>query len=229
MEELLQAAGGESQQLAAKALVVIPRLLLALVLGSVIAWRPWKRTMRPRDDMVQTQILMCVAGALIASVIGDSLARAFGLVGLGGFIRFRSGLKDPRDAASLFVLIGLGMACGMGAAPIALAGWCFVVPLFAALDRYAERKNGSYGRWRLTLEARELEEVEAACTQALLAKGCAPFRRSVHPSIGKVVLEVDAPEGVVEGLRVPWEKATAVHWERINEVEQVALHGKAAS
>ena len=47
-------------------------------------------------------------------VIGDNVARAFGLVGLGSFIRFRSGISDPRDAAVMFVMIGIGMACGLG-------------------------------------------------------------------------------------------------------------------
>ena len=50
-------------------------------------------------------------------VIGQSTARAFGLVGLGGFIRFRSGIKDTRDAAVMFVMIGIGMACGAGRDP----------------------------------------------------------------------------------------------------------------
>ena len=50
-------------------------------------------------------------------VIGQSAARAFGLVGLGGFIRFRSGIKDTRDAAVMFVMIGIGMACGAGRGP----------------------------------------------------------------------------------------------------------------
>ena len=54
-----------------------------------------------------------MAGALLVVVIGDSLARAFGLVGLGTFIRFRAGVKDPRDVAILFVMIGVGMACGL--------------------------------------------------------------------------------------------------------------------
>jgi hypothetical protein len=56
---------------------------------------------------------MTVASAMVV-VIEDSLARAFGVVGPGSFIRFRSAIKDPRDVVSFFLAIGTGMACGMG-------------------------------------------------------------------------------------------------------------------
>jgi hypothetical protein len=86
--------------------------------------------------MMQAQILLCSAAAVITIVIGDSLAKAFGLVGLGSFVRFRSGLKDPRDAAILFLVIGLGMACGHGSLGMALAAAVFVSALLAVLDQF---------------------------------------------------------------------------------------------
>jgi len=202
----------------ATAATMLPRLALALALGAVVAARPWRRQ-RPRSEMVQTQLLMCVAGALVASVIGDSLARAFGLVGLGGFIRFRSGLKDPRDAASLFVLIGLGMACGMGAIEVALAGWAFLLLVFFGLDRFAERRRGeTAGSWRLTLEAEDVSAAEAAFARVLQAEGFTSRLRELDVVRGVAVIEVTGPEGVIETLRAPWEKARAIRWERLREV-----------
>ena len=108
-------------------------------IGALLAVRPWRRAhgrKLPRAEMVQAQILLCVAAAIITIVIGDSLAKAFGLVGLGSFVRFRSGLKDPRDAAVLFLVIGLGMACGHGSLGVALAGAPFALLLLAALDLF---------------------------------------------------------------------------------------------
>jgi uncharacterized membrane protein YhiD involved in acid resistance len=67
-------------------------------------------------------------------VIGHSTARAFGLVGLGGFIRFRSGIKDTRDAAVMFVMIGIGMACGLGAVPMAVVATLFAAVVLAVFD-----------------------------------------------------------------------------------------------
>jgi len=71
---------------------------------------------------------------LMVVVIGHSTARAFGLVGLGGFIRFRSGIKDTRDAAVMFVMIGIGMACGLGAVPMALVATLFAAVVLAMFD-----------------------------------------------------------------------------------------------
>jgi Domain of unknown function (DUF4956) len=115
---------------------VFARLLVALALGATVSYRPWRalipsrrRPLPPTLENAQAQALIAVAGALMVSVIGDNMARAFGLVGLGAFIRFRSGIKDPRDAAVMFVMIGIGMACGLGNVPMALvaAGFCGVV------------------------------------------------------------------------------------------------------
>ena len=88
----------------------------------------------PKPKMVQSQILLCAAAALLMMVIGDSLAKAFSLVGLGGFVRFKSPLKDPRDAAATFVLLGLGMACGHGNLGMACVGAAIVGLLLVGMD-----------------------------------------------------------------------------------------------
>src|SRR5581483_5195643 len=93
-------------------IVILVRMAIAALLGAWVAYRSWRRLMRqtlpPSRESSQAQTLIAVAGALMVAVIGDSMARAFGLVGLGAFIRFRSGIKDPRDAAVMFVMIGIG-------------------------------------------------------------------------------------------------------------------------
>jgi uncharacterized membrane protein YhiD involved in acid resistance len=132
-------------------LTILVRLLCALALGSLIAYRPWRRlpgnrSAAPQPDTAQAQTIIAVAGALLVIVIGDSLARAFGLVGLGTFIRFRAGIKDPRDVAVLFMMIGIGMACGLGLLGVAIVGTLFVGCILALFDRY-----GRAPRRRLTL------------------------------------------------------------------------------
>ena len=93
-------------------------MVMAGLLGAFLGYRLWRRllpsTLPPARETAQAQTLIAIAGALMVVVIGQNTARAFGLVGLGGFIRFRSGIKDTRDAAVMFVMIGIGMACGAG-------------------------------------------------------------------------------------------------------------------
>jgi uncharacterized membrane protein YhiD involved in acid resistance len=124
------------------------RLLIAFGLGAFLAHRPWRsvlahRAPRVQADTAQTQAIIAVAGALLVVVIGDSLARAFGLVGLGTFIRFRAGVKDPRDVAVLFVMIGIGMACGLGLVGTAALGTLFVACVLAIFDRFAPPRQRS--------------------------------------------------------------------------------------
>lgn len=53
-------------------------------------------------------------------VIGDSIARAFSLVGALSIIRFRTAIQDPRDIAFVFYALAVGMAVGAGNPAVAI-------------------------------------------------------------------------------------------------------------
>lgn len=117
--------------------VMLGRMATAAVIGALLGGQPWRfLTGRPRPtaEAFHAQVLLCTAAAVVTAVIGDSMAKAFGLVGLGGFVRFRSGVRDRRDAALLFLVIGLGMACGHGSLGLAAVGCAFVFLLQVVLD-----------------------------------------------------------------------------------------------
>jgi len=59
-------------------------------------------------------------------IIGNNLARAFGLVGALSIIRFRTAVKDTIDIVYLFFGLAIGMAAGVGYFKIAIAGTVFV-------------------------------------------------------------------------------------------------------
>ena len=94
------------------------QLVLAFILGTILALHPTtiKRTFAKskRLQVAKSQILLCVAGALLINVIGDSAARAFGIFGIGSFVRFKAPVKSPMDASLMFMLLGIGMALGLG-------------------------------------------------------------------------------------------------------------------
>ena len=88
-------------------------------------------------SMEQAQTLLCVSGALMMIIIGNSLARAFGIAGAAAIIRFRTPVDDPRDATILFLLLALGMAAGIGALPVAGLGTLALCALLPALDWFS--------------------------------------------------------------------------------------------
>lgn len=107
------------------------RLPLAAVLGAMLALRPKRRGTPPRTaPVVQTQIILAVVGAIIMLVVGASLARAFGIVGVASLIRYRSKIEDPKDAVVMLSALAVGLAAGVGL--YALAGFSSVF-LCAAL------------------------------------------------------------------------------------------------
>lgn len=132
--------------------VILGRVGMAALLGAIIAYRPWRYFMHWYFERTESgaQVLIAVAGALMTSVIGNNVALAFGLVGLGGFIRFRSGIKDPREAGVMFLMIGIGMGCGIGKMPMALIATISAFILLSLLD-IADRSRGSEGKRRIRL------------------------------------------------------------------------------
>jgi hypothetical protein len=174
---------------AAKFEVVLCRLVIAALLGAFLGFRPWRRllpnALPPAREVAQAQTLIAVAGALMVVVIGHSTARAFGLVGLGGFIRFRSGIKDTRDAAVMFVMIGLGMACGLGAVPMAVVATVFAGMVLALFD------VGRRARLRLMRVSLQVDDPRAAWDRIKLAF---PGARALElpakgPGPGRLVME----------------------------------------
>lgn len=82
----------------------------------------------------QAQVLLCVAGAMMMIIIGDSFARAIGVWGGASIIRFRTPVDDPKDAVILFLLLGLGMSCGLGAFAVAGLGAIFLCLFLSFLE-----------------------------------------------------------------------------------------------
>ena len=79
-----------------KALISLP---LATALGALLAFRPRRRGTPARSaPVIQTQIILALVGAVVMTIVGASLARAFGIVGAANLIRYRSKIDDPKDA-----------------------------------------------------------------------------------------------------------------------------------
>lgn len=77
----------------------------------------YKRLNRGRENihfMMQSLIVLSMTIAAAMMIVGNELARAFGLVGAVSVIRFRTAVQNYRDMAFVFIAIVIGMACGLG-------------------------------------------------------------------------------------------------------------------
>lgn len=103
---------------------VVLSLLLAFVLGQLLAWVYYgtHTGLSYSRSFVQALILITVVVALVMAVIGNSIITAFGLMGALAIIRFRNMIKDTRDVAFIFCALVIGMAAGSQRHAIAIVG-----------------------------------------------------------------------------------------------------------
>ncbi len=69
---------------------------------------------------VRSMIYLTMIAAVIIIVIGNNLARAFGLVGAMSIIRFRTAVKDTQDIVFIFFSLAVGLAAGVGMYTLAI-------------------------------------------------------------------------------------------------------------
>lgn len=127
--------------------VIAARAVLAVVLGFVVA-AVYRLTLGRRSNpgsLPTTLVLLAVLIALVTMVIGNSVARAFGLVGALSIVRFRTVVEDTRDTAFVIFAVVVGMAAGAGHGVLAAVG-IPVVAAAAAVMALLDHSRASAGR-----------------------------------------------------------------------------------
>lgn len=115
-----------------QALTLGGRILLAALLGALICY--YRDMDRHRLSILQTHAFLSVAGAMLIMIIGDQIERAVGLIGVASVIRYRYAIRHPKDASTLIIALGLGMACGANLIGMAIVGALFVLILSRLFD-----------------------------------------------------------------------------------------------
>ncbi|HNR24200.1 MAG TPA: hypothetical protein PKG50_02040 [Candidatus Bipolaricaulis anaerobius] len=87
-----------------------------------------------------TLLYLALIVSLVMVIISNQVARAFTLVGALAVVRFRTPVKDTRDAAFIFLGLAAGMGAGVGmyaetAAGVALIGLCMIAVRFLRLGK----------------------------------------------------------------------------------------------
>jgi anti-anti-sigma factor len=120
--------------------VELLKLVAAGLIGTLVTaiHQPSPRERPLAKSMEQAQTLLCVSGAMIMIIIGNSVARAFGIAGAASIVRFRTPVDDPKDVTILFLLMALGMSTGLGAFAVAGLGTAFLCTALLLLDSFSK-------------------------------------------------------------------------------------------
>ena len=141
------------------------KLLLAFALGVVISVvYHWTHDGIAERSFTDTLIILCMLISVVMVVIGDSVARAFSLVGALSIIRFRTAVQDPRDIAFVFFALAVGMAVGASDPPIAILA-TFLISAIIILLHWWHGKHPNRDTYQLTFKA----PLDYASDQALRA------------------------------------------------------------
>jgi uncharacterized membrane protein YhiD involved in acid resistance len=145
----------------------LSRLPIAAGLASVLAFRPRRKgTPRRQMSVIQTQIILAVVGAVVMLVVGSSLARAFGIVGAAGLVRYRAKIDDPKDAGVMLSTLAVGLASGVGVWLLASFATVFVLALLWIVESFEPKPTQLF---TLKVKAKDPAAVKAKL-EALLAR-----------------------------------------------------------
>lgn len=78
-------------------------------------------------------VLLTLIITMVMYVIGSNVALSLGMVGALSIVRFRTAVKDTRDAAYLFWVVAVGICCGVSDYRIAGIGTIYIVILILIL------------------------------------------------------------------------------------------------
>src|SRR5439155_15888957 len=123
------------------------------MLAAVLAFRPRRRgTPRRTPAVIQTQIILALVGAVVMLIVGQSLARAFGIVGAAGLVRYRAKIQDPKDAGVMLVALAAGLAVGSKLILLATISCAFVIGVLWLLESFEPPDRA---RFDLTIDTKD--------------------------------------------------------------------------
>ncbi|HEX5070571.1 MAG TPA: DUF4956 domain-containing protein [Vicinamibacterales bacterium] len=170
------------------------RLPLAAVLGAALAIRVRRRGTPPRSAaVVQTQIILSIIGALVMLIVGASLARAFGVVGVAGLVRYRAKIADPKDAGVMLATLGVGLAAGVGLYTLSIFSTLFFAGMLWLLESFEPEARKLF---MLTVKSKEAARL-VPLIEKLLRRHRAQFE-----------LRASAPDSLSYELRLPISQRT---------------------
>lgn len=176
------------------------RLILAAILGAILAYRPRRRILKlkPNPYVAQTQILLAVVASALMIIVGDNAARAFGIFAAVSVVRFRTNIRDPKEITVLLISLAIGLGTGVGRWDLALILTIFSVVLLWVLE-YREREQ-VFRSMELKIQSRNVSQTQTALREVLQSHGFDSELRAISQSekdpLGTIAYSVDISPAV---------------------------------
>jgi uncharacterized membrane protein YhiD involved in acid resistance len=199
----------------------LARLPTAALLSAILAFRPRRRgTPKRQAPVIQTQIILAIVGAMVMLVVGTSLARAFGIVGAAGLIRYRAKIEDPKDAGVMLSTLAIGLAAGVGLYLFAIFATVFVLGVLRVIESIDPEP---YQRFELAISAKDAVSLKESIEGLLRQRRIAFELRSTSPD--EICYEVKLPldihtDSVSEALmKLNPQREVNVKWDYRNDAK----------
>lgn len=167
---------------------IVIRLILAVLLAGILAFRPRKNVPLFNRNLyvAQTQILLAVVAAALMMIVGDNAARAFAIFAAVSLVRFRTNIRDPKEITVLLISLALGLAAGVGRWELGTVLCLFALALLWLLEYNESEKV--FRSMELTVKTRNTDR-----TQEMMKK---IFRRHNLEAEVRSIAPADDPESV---------------------------------
>ena len=99
-------------------------------------------------------------------VVGSSLARAFGIVGAAGLVRYRAKIDDPKDAGVMLSTLAVGLAAGVGLWMLALFATVFIMAMLWIIESFEPKATQAFA---LKIKAKDPAALKPTLEQAARA------------------------------------------------------------
>jgi uncharacterized membrane protein YhiD involved in acid resistance len=151
-------------------------LILSFLLSMVFAvvYQITFRGFSYSRSYVHTMVMGSMVTCMLIMAVGSNLARGMGILGTLAIIRFRTPVRDPRDAMFLFACLGVGISCGSGMPLVAIVGTALinVVALLLHWAPFASRREYE-GLLRFSMDAHDKDAKNAV--HNILVQYCDSF------------------------------------------------------
>ncbi len=120
LEQALSVTGGGPPSFKFALFSLIAALLLAQVIATIYVWT--YRGMSYTRSYVHAITIASVIACMLLLAANNNLVAGIGIAGSLAVLRIRIALRDPRDLVYIFGGVGIGVACGVHAFTVAVAG-----------------------------------------------------------------------------------------------------------